>query len=119
MMDNYLLYTVFLGQIFVLSFYFPKQILKLVKGSMQQHPPSIYPKLYPIEEGVIQTKLKVFSFLNLLVVIVGLGILAVSIINGSDDLAGWDDQGVLTSFLMLQYLPMLYFGIQSVTYLTA
>ncbi|MFT4652950.1 MAG: hypothetical protein ACI82S_000593 [Patiriisocius sp.] len=117
MWDNYLLYSVFLGQILVLSFYFPKKILGLIVKSMQQHPPAVYPKLYPIEDKVIKAKLKLFRAFNVLVVTVGLGILAVSIINGSDDLAGWDDQAVLASFLMLQYLPMLYLGIQSLAYL--
>ena len=117
MWDNYLLYMVFLGQIFVLSFYFPKKILGLINTSMQQHPRDVYPKLYPLEEKVIKAKLNIFNVYNSLVVSVGLAILAVSIINNSDDLAGWDDQAVLLCFLMLQYLPMLYLGAQGFDYL--
>ncbi len=48
---------------------------------------------------------------------IGLAIVAMSIINKSDDLAGWDDQAVLFCFLMLQYLPMLYLGAQGFDYL--
>jgi peptidoglycan/LPS O-acetylase OafA/YrhL len=117
MWDNYLLYMVFLGQVLVLSFYFPRKILGEITKSMQQHPRAVYPKLYPIEDKSIKTKLKTFTFINALVVIIGLGILAISITNGNDDLLGWDDKAVLVSFLMLQYLPMLYFGVQSFTYL--
>jgi len=117
MWDTYLLYMVFLGQIFVLSFYFPRKILGLINKSMQQHPRDVYPKLYPIEEKVIKAKLNVFNVFNTLVISVGLAILAASIINSSDDLAGWDDQAVLLCFLMLQYLPMLYLGVQSFSYL--
>jgi uncharacterized MAPEG superfamily protein len=117
MWDTYLLYMVFLGQILVLSFYFPRKILGLINKSMQQHPRDVYPKLYPIEEKVIKAKLNVFNVFNTLVISVGLAILAVSIINSSDDLAGWDDQGVLLCFLMLQYLPMLYLGTQAFSYL--
>ena len=117
MWDHYLLYMVFLGQILVLSFYFPRKLLGLVTKSMQQHPRAVYPKLYPLEENVIETKLKLFSVFNIFVMAVGLSILAMSIINSSEDLAGWDDQGVLVSYVMLQYLPMLYLGVQSFTYL--
>ncbi|NQZ21916.1 MAG: hypothetical protein HRT53_07615 [Colwellia sp.] len=117
MWDNHLLYIVFLGQIFVISFYFPKKILGLINTSMQQHPRDVYPKLYPLDEEVIKAKLKIFNVYNSLVVSVGLAILAVSIINNSDDLAGWDDQAVLLCFLMFQYFPMLYLGAQGFDYL--
>jgi len=117
MWDNYLLYMVFLGQIFVISYYFPRKILGLINNSMQQHPRNAYPKLYPLEEDAIKGKLNVFKIFNTVVVSIGLGILAMSIINSSDDLAGWDDQAVLGVFLMLQYLPMLYLGTQGFAYL--
>jgi len=117
MWDNYLLYMVFLGQIFVLSFYFPRKISALIMKTMQLHPRETYPKLYPLEDEVIQAQLRAFSAFNIFVLAVGLGILAISLINGSDDLVGWDDQGVLVSYLMLQYLPMLYLGVQSFSYL--
>jgi hypothetical protein len=117
MWDNYILYMAFLGQILVLSFYFPRKLLGLVNKSMQQHPRDTYPKLYPFEDGVIKEKLKLFSVFNTFVMVVGLSILAISIINSSEDLAGWDDQGVLVSYVMLQYLPMLYLGAQSFAYL--
>jgi hypothetical protein len=117
MWDNYILYMAFLGQIFVLSFYFPRKLLGLVTQSMLQHPRAVFPKLYPLEDGVIKEKLKLFSVFNTFVMVVGLSILVMSIINSSDDLAGWDDQAVLTSYLMLQYLPMLYLGVQSFAYL--
>ncbi len=117
MWDNYLLYMVFLGQIFVLSFYFPRKILGLINTSMQQHSSDVYPKLYPIKEEVIKAKLKIFNIFNSLVVSIGLAIVVISIFNNSDDLAGWDDQAVLLCFLMLQYLPMLYLGAQGFDYL--
>jgi len=117
MWDNYLLYMVFLGQIFVLSFYFPRKILGLINTSMQQHSSDMYPKLYPIKEDEIKTKLKIFNYFNTLVVSIGLAIVVMSFINNTDDLAGWDDQAVLFCFLMLQYLPMLYLGAQGFDYL--
>jgi hypothetical protein len=117
MWDNYLLYAVLLGQIFVLSFYFPRKILGLINTSMQQHSSDVYPKLYPIKEELIKRKLKLFNTLNSLTVSTGLAIIAVSIINNSDDLLGWDDQAVLLCFLLLQYVPMLYLGAQSFDYL--
>jgi peptidoglycan/LPS O-acetylase OafA/YrhL len=108
---------VLLGQIFVLSFYFPRKILGLINTSMQQHSSDVYPKLYPIKEEVIKIKLKIFNIFNSFIVLIGIAIVAVSIINNSDDLLGWDDQAVLLCFLMLQYLPMLYLGAQSFDYL--
>lgn len=117
MWDNYLLYMVFIGQVFVLSFYFPRKIIGLINTSMQQHSSDVYPKLYPIKEGEIKTKLKIFNIFNTLVVSIGFAIVVMSIINNTDDLAGWDDQAVLFCFLMLQYLPMLYLGAQGFDYL--
>jgi hypothetical protein len=117
MWDNYVLYIVFFGQIFVLSYYFPRKILALINTSIQQHPRAIYPKLYPLEDDAIKIKLRTYNIFNACVVTVGLAILAISIINNSDDLAGWDDQAVLLAFLMLQYLPMLYLAVQAFTYL--
>jgi len=117
MWDNYLLYMVFIGQIIVLSFYFPRKILGVINTSMQQHPRDAYPKLYLLEEKVIKGKLNLFNIYNSLVMMIGLTILAVSIINNSDDLIGWDDQSVLLCFLMLQHLPLLYLGTQGVDYL--
>jgi len=117
MWDNYLLYMVFIGQVFVLSFYFPRKIIGLINTSMQQHSSDVYPKLYPIKEGEIKTKLKIFNIFNTLVVSIGLAIVVMSIINNTDNLAGWDDQAVLFCFLMLQYLPMLYLGAQGFDYL--
>jgi hypothetical protein len=117
MWDNYVLYIVFLGQIFVLSYYFPRKILALINTSIQQHPRAIYPKLYPLEDDAIKIKLRIYNIFNACVVMVGLAILVISIINNSDDLAGWDDQAVLLAFLMLQYLPMLYLAVQAFTYL--
>ncbi|WP_158970880.1 hypothetical protein [Paraglaciecola sp. L3A3] len=117
MWQNYLLYGVFLGQIFVLSVYFPRKILGLIDTTIMQRPSADYPKLYPIDVTVIQGKLKLFALFNCLVVALGLGILAYSIFNTTDDLAGWDDQGVLVSYLMLQYIPMIFLAVQGFIYL--
>jgi len=117
MWDNYLLYIAFLGQTFVISYYFPRKILDKINKSMAQHPRIDYPKLYPVADNVINTQLKTFKLFSFLVVVIGIGILAISIVNRSEDLIGWDDQAVLVCFVMLQYLPILFLGTQGYYYL--
>ncbi|MDU0354118.1 hypothetical protein RS130_09380 [Paraglaciecola aquimarina] len=86
MWDEYVLYAVFLGQILVLSFYFPNKILGLINKTIAQHPSSEYPKLYPVDVKVIQGKLKLFGLFNMLVVALGLAVLLFSIIYNSKEL---------------------------------
>ncbi len=117
MWDNYLLYIAFLGQIFVISYYFPRKIFDKINKSMAQHPRIDYPKLYPVADHVINTQLKIFKLFSFFVVVIGIGILAISIINRTEDLIGWDDQAVLVCFVMLQYLPVLFLGTQGYYYL--
>lgn len=51
MPDNILFYSVFLGQIILISFYYPRKVLSRMRYVVETYPPSEYPKLYtkPIE----------------------------------------------------------------------
>lgn len=44
---NIVFYVVFLGQIFWISYYFPKQIMARMEFVAKTYPPSQYPRLYP------------------------------------------------------------------------
>lgn len=47
MPDNIEFYFIFLGQILLISFYFPRKILSRIRYVVETYPPSEYPKLYP------------------------------------------------------------------------
>ena len=42
-----LFYALFLSQIILISYYYPKQIIKRIDGVLKNYPPEDYPKLYP------------------------------------------------------------------------
>ena len=47
MIENSLFYPLFVSQIFLFSYYFPKKIYKRMQTIYNNYPPSEYPKLYP------------------------------------------------------------------------
>ena len=45
--ENILFYFLFLSQIILISFYFPRKMLKRIKYVLAKYPPEQYPNLYP------------------------------------------------------------------------
>lgn len=45
--SNPIFYIVFLGQILLISYYFPKKLLQRMRYVLKTYPPADYPKLYP------------------------------------------------------------------------
>jgi len=45
--SNIIFYIAFLGQIYILSWYFPGKILDRMKTVLETYPPAEYPRLYP------------------------------------------------------------------------
>ncbi len=50
----FVFYAVVLSQVLLLSFYLPRMIHNRVRQVIKEHPPSEYPKLYPVQEAVWQ-----------------------------------------------------------------
>ena len=47
MPEHMLFHVVFLGQVLLISFYFPRKMLSRMRYVFETYPPSTYPKLYP------------------------------------------------------------------------
>ncbi len=102
-----LFYIAFLGQIFVISWYFPEKLLKRMRYVMDTYPPEQYPKLYPSSVERYRSSQRVYKAINRVIVFVGIAIL-LSIIFVIDH-ATFADDGYISEFW-----PMLYGIIQFV-----
>ena len=49
--SNNLFYIVFLGQILLISYYFPRKLLERMQYVLETYPPAAYPKLPSIWNG--------------------------------------------------------------------
>ena len=103
-------YLVFLGQILLISWYFPRKLLDRMQRVLETYPPSAYPKLYPrpIEDyKVAQWK---FRAVNRVILAVGFAVLfaLMFLIDHStfaDD--GYISEAFPAAYGMLQFLPLM------------
>lgn len=71
MPHNILFYFVFLSQIILVSWYFPRKILSRVESVFVMYPPSEYPKLYPKPIEVYQKGQNIYRIINQVILAVG------------------------------------------------
>ena len=110
MSGNILFYIVFLGQILLLSYYFPQKILGRMKSVHEKYPPSKYAKLYPMpveNYSIRKWGFKLFSRLILL-----LGFVILFLIMFVVDHANFADDGYISevwpaAYGMIQFLPLI------------
>jgi len=48
MQEQLIFYVVFLSQILLISFYFPRKVLQRIRFIVETYPPSTHPRLYPV-----------------------------------------------------------------------
>lgn len=103
-------YIAFLGQIFVISWYFPEKVLKRMRYVIDTYPPEQYPKLYPKSVERYRTGQRVYRAVNRVVVLIGFAILF-SIIFLVDHSTFTDDGYISEMWPLLygiiQFLPAL------------
>jgi len=109
-------YTAYMLQILIISVVIPMLIQKRLKNMLNEHPAVDYPKLYPVSADRIEATLTTFSWLNALVVLMGLAILGHVLFSAQVELLGWDNQGALIVYFLLQYMPFMYLGTQGFRY---
>lgn len=114
MQSNTYFYAAFLVQIVTISGLIPWWVKGRLLTMMQNHPPADYPKLYPVSHDRMQNVLKLFAGFNALVLVIGLAMLAHLYWSSQTDLLGWDNQGGLTVYFMLQCTPFWYLGMKGV-----
>ncbi len=113
---NEFFYLIFAGQILIISVFIARWTKNRVVQLLADYPPAEYPKLYPVSVARIKTVLHTFSWLNLLMVLIGIGILVASAATDATELLHWDTQAVLVIYFLLQYLPFLFLGTSNLKY---
>jgi len=105
--ENTLLYLAFTSQILLISVILPRVLLSRVRNVMETHPPSQYPKLYPVSSDVLEARLRTYRVLNLVAVPVGIALLLSRVSSANGEILNWDDQAALGVFAILQFVPMI------------
>jgi hypothetical protein len=105
---NILFYLVFISQIFLISYYFPKKITQRVNDLLERFPARNYPKLYPQSvDKVIKGQL-IFKFLNLIILVVGLALLfAYGLLSAEYDENQKHAEALPIFYGMLQFIPFI------------
>jgi hypothetical protein len=111
MSSNILFYIVFIGQIFLLSFYVPGKILGRMKSVRNLYPPTQYPKLYPKSDEFYKKGQRQFKMVNQAIFLLGIVIL-LSLIFVVDH-ASFADDGFISeiwpaAYGLIQFMPLLF-----------
>lgn len=106
-----LFYIIFLGQIFLISYYFPRQLHARMKSVLESYPPSEYPRLYPSSVGFYSMRHSVFKMANRFIFI--LGFILLFLIMFVIDHAGFAEDGYISEafpavYGMIQFVPLVF-----------
>ncbi len=104
MPEHMFFHVVFLSQILLISFYYPRQILSRMRYAFETYPPSTYPKLYPKPIEYYEKARRNYRILNLFILLAGLLILAVLL--GYSRSGEWDHVIAMWYFLV-QFFPVM------------
>lgn len=113
MPNDILFYFVFLSQIILLSFYFPKKMLSRIKYVFETYPPSEFPKLYPESIEYYDKARRNYKNMNLFILLAGLLLMAVLL--GYSRSGEWD-KAIVNTYYMVQLFPMMLVEIGSFKY---
>ncbi len=108
---NFLLYAVFISQIFIISYFLPLKLKMRADKIMTNYPPEKYPKLYPLSYAEIVSKIHQLMLLTY----AGLGIGILIVMHGlyfqTDEMLGWDSQSVIMIFYIIQVIPLAFLAL--------
>ncbi len=111
-----LFYMIFLSQIFLLSWYYPKKLRTRVEYVFNNYPPDKYPNLYPRPLEKYQRGLWTYWNTNIFMMIIALGfflLLVSRVANGEADTA------IVVTTFFLQFVPMLMLEVAVLRYYKA
>jgi hypothetical protein len=108
--DNILFYSIFIGQIYVISYYYPGRLLDRMNQVLETYPPSKYPRLYP--KSIEYYKMGILGFKIITRSIFALGLLIAFLMIMVVDHSSFADDGFISEawpafYGMLQFLPLL------------
>lgn len=112
MPESILFYAIFLSQVLLISYYFPKKMLNRVKYVLETYPPSEYPKLYPEPIEFYEKARRNYRNLNIGILLAGLLLLAVLM----GEVGSWDIGNMVFVFFMVQFVPVMLIEIRSFKY---
>ncbi len=112
MIDTILTYIALAGQLYVLSYYYPKLLADRMSYVIDNHPASEFPKLYPFKNGEEKAKegLVQFKFITTLILIIGILLLLDSIafqFSFGDSAA----TALVAGFALIQIAPFIWIEI--------
>jgi len=110
MPEHMFFHVVFLSQILLISFYYPRQILSRMRYAFETYPPSTYPKLYPKPIEYYEKARRNYRIMNLFILLAGLLILAVLL--GYSRSGEWD-HAIATWYLLVQFFPLMLLDLSS------
>ena len=110
MSGNSLFYIVFIGQIFLMSYYFPRKMLERMKCVVATYPPSEYPLLYPRPVEYYQKGQWMFELVYRGIFLLGVVILL--LIMFVVDHANFADDGFISEiwpavYGIIQFVPLM------------
>jgi hypothetical protein len=114
-----LFFFVFLSQVLLISWFYPRRVIGRMRHVLQTHPPSTHPKLYPQPPEFYERRLRNYARLNLAIVIAGVSIIAgliLGMLGGEWDGAivtpfstsGEWDAAIVTPFFVVQVVAVVY-----------
>ena len=114
METKFLFITVFLSQLILISYYFPRKIANRLRYVFDTYPPSKFPKLYPRSMDYYNRKNRNFRRMNLFILLMGFVLLVVLFTNFPSDShrERWD-QSIVNAFFMVQLLPIFLLELSS------
>ena len=114
MPDQILFHLVFLGQVILISFYFPRKMLRRTEYVLKTYPPSSHPNLYPEPIEFYEKARRNYRNANVFILLVGLLLMAVLI--GDLPSGEWDVGSMVFPYFMLQFFPLMLIEVKSFKY---
>ena len=111
MPEHMLFHFVFLCQVLLISFYYPRRILKRMRYVFDTYPPSTYPKLYPRPIEYYEKARRNYRIMNLCVLVAGL--LTLAVLLGYSRRSGKWDHVIAMWFFLVQFIPVMLLDLSS------
>lgn len=108
MIANNVFYVVFLSQILLISYYYPKEVLSRINRMVDTFPPSRYPKLYPDSIEMVQKGQRDYQILNHVILAIGFALMfAYGFLSAEYEVDQEHAEGLPIFFGAVQFLPFV------------
>lgn len=110
MREHIFFYIVFVSQILIISFYFPRKILRQTRHVFDTYPPSTHPKLYTKPIECYEASRRNYQYVNAILFVAGLLILAALISTEHD---GDIHYAIATGYFFAQMFPIILLDLKA------